>query len=279
MKAVILNYILLLILGCTQKKVQDATQSSLEGDRQNVLSQTKNDSLATEMSSYDETLLDSYRYEIIRDIINERKSTEWGKLDSIFEEGSQGRMFLSKNLYYSRDSTVKIFTYGFESCGAYCGSIEWTSWLHFKTKTNEKIIKTSIAEVEQIHKLSENEYLIIDRSWSRPFSVLTYQILSAKQVFLKDGKITFRRLNKWKSLSNELLEFSHPSIIENDTLPFPFIKFDTISKILSFGYGSNDRYPEPYKNDTFYFGTLKYKKGTFHFIKIDTICSKRNDVE
>ena len=207
------------------------------------------------LSKTDSLILDKYKYELEKEYVDDADSMTREQLDSIFYEGKTS--FPASDVVYSPDNSFKIFTIELEGCGAYCNS-EWHSWLHFNLKGKEKIKKVDFTEIDTIYKLPDNKYLIIEKSWGRPASVLTVFCLDAQLVsFSPDSMI----IHPIKYNHQDHLGFCQENSVQSEKEPF--IKYNKDKKLLTYYYGKNYAYSNGIDTDTLREGQFKYIKGQF----------------
>ncbi|WNJ17888.1 hypothetical protein [Pontibacter sp. G13] len=206
-------------------------------------------------SNPDSLILEAYMSSIKKEFVGEEESLTTRELDSMFYEANQH--IVDQQVNYSPDSTFKIFTIEVEGCGAYCNST-WYSWIHFDLLGNEQSTKIDLNLVEAIYPLSDRKYLIVDRSWGRAASVLTFSCMGTKLIsYSADGLI----IHPIAYRSQDHFGFCQEEGIE--MLNAPFIQFDPNTEWLDYRYGNNYLYSHGMDVDTVRQGQFRYVNGQF----------------
>lgn len=207
----------------------------------------------------DSILLKRYEYQIIGDYLEE-------EIDSLSKEEInemhwKNRVGIAgRKVAYAPDNSFKIFVLELHSCGAYCNPLYY-SWIHYNLKGKEVIKEAEFEEIDTIHKLPDNKYLIIDYSWARPAGVLTVGCMGAKVIsFPSDSLIvhSFEYPEKY-SYNNIFFGFCQEHVVEEDF----YIEYDKNKETLNYKYGNNYSYSQGIDTDTIRTGYFKYKDGVF----------------
>ncbi|WP_130736684.1 hypothetical protein [Flavobacterium sp. J27] len=216
----------------------------------------------------DSLILVNYKYEVIKDYIEDTDSMSREHIDSILSENRIN--IVNSNVFYSPDNSFKIFTIEMESCGAYCNS-DWKSWIHFNLKEKEKIKQIDFTTIDTIYKLPDHNYLIIDNSSRRPASVMTVYCETAHLIsFSLDSIITHAIV---KSKQENYFGFCQENGVNMEESPY--IKYDADKKLLTYQYGNNYLYSQGLDIDTIRQGELKYINGQFVFEKENITVNNR----
>ena len=203
-----------------------------------------------QLSKADSLILDNYKNELEKEYVEDADSMTREQLDSIFYEGRTS--FPASGVVYSPDNSFKIFTIELESCGAYCNS-EWHSWIHFNLKGKEKIKKVDFTAIDTIYKLPDNKYLIVEKSWGRPASVLTVFCLEAVLVSFSTDSLIIHPI---KYNNQNHFGFCQENGVQSEKEPF--IKYNKDKKLLTYYYGNNYAYSKGIDTDTLREGQFKY---------------------
>ena len=194
--------------------------------------------------------------------------TPW-EVDSLFYEENQN--ILAQEVHYAPDSSFKIFTIEVEGCGAYCNST-WYSWLHYNLLGTEQSMEVNLSAIEAIHVLPDNKYLVIDRSWGRPASVLTVSCLGARLLSFSGDSLNFHPI----AYRNQAqLDFCQENGTELDI--GPYLTYDPATATLSYGYGNNFLYSQGIDIDTIRQGHFQYIAGNFVLQQEAVIVNNRQD--
>jgi len=207
------------------------------------------------ISNTDSLILENYKFEIKKGYIEGSDGMTKDEVDSIFSELPAN--FADSKVAYSPDKSFKIFTIEVEECGAYCNS-EWYSWIHFNLNSNETVVKVEFKTIDTIFKLPDNKYLIIDKSWDRPASVMTESCINANVISFSSNSLIIHPI---KYQLSEYFGFCQENGVETETAPY--IKYNEDKKKLFYYYGNNYGYPNGPDIDTIRQGYFKYIKGQF----------------
>jgi hypothetical protein len=217
-------------------------------------------------ANLDSLLLEKYFYEIKKSYVPDADSMPPEVVDSIFHDNRLN--IIDGKITYSPDSSFKIFVVETESCGAYCNS-EWYSWIHFNLNKSETIINAdfdnsdnNFTTIENIYTLPDNKYLIIQRSYGRPASVLTVSCIQTKLISFSEDSMIIHPIKYGKENS---FGFCQENLV--DLGDKPYIIYDDEKKILVYHYGNNYAYPNGYDVDSIRLGQFKYYNGQFVFEK------------
>jgi hypothetical protein len=231
----------------------------------NSTAQSGNEEILTKADSL---LLVKYRNEVIRSQGSEEDSTST-------EEDIQASWGNSRIDYgvikYAPDNSFKIITFIFESCGAYCNS-EWYSWIHYNLKGKEQVRKIHCGSIDTIYQLPGKKYLIIDRYGSRPAGVLTVDCMSTYLIsFEGDSLITYPIEYRGK----QSFEFCQENGVDIDN--DHYIRYDSVSKMLSYHYANNFAYSNELDLDTIRQGQFIFINGSF-ILEKETIRAQDNRI-
>ncbi|WP_291117906.1 hypothetical protein [Flavobacterium sp. UBA6135] len=208
----------------------------------------------------DSLLLAKYKYEILKDYVEDAEALTTEQIDSVLYESRIS--IANSKVFYAPDHSFKIFTIEIEGCGAYCNS-EWKSWIHYNLTGKENSEEVDFTTIDTIYKLPDHNYLIIDKSGRRPASVLTVYCERAHLIsFSSDAMITHAI---GTSKQETYFGFCQENGVEMDESPY--IKYNADKKLLTYHYGNNYAYSQGIDNDTIRQGQLKYVNGQFVFEK------------
>ncbi len=175
--------------------------------------------------------------------------------------------YFDAKVIYSSDSLLKIFTFSGKAYFAYFTSIS-KSYLHIlnKKKQTLKIIEDNFDEIKAIHKLSENNYLILEKSEEKISAVHYISSLSAKWLTLSKNKqsIKFNQID----LEKEKLTFSTSKYDLDYTLGTD-ISYNTKTHQLVFEYDLMEESENENDFEPTHFMRISYewKNGIFILLK------------
>lgn len=217
---------------------------------------------ARPISKSDSLTIDKYIFEIEKGYVENADSMPRDQVDSVF---SEYRLSIADaQVSYSADSSFKIFVIELEGCGAYCNP-QWFSWTHFNLKGKEVIKKAdflnasnNFTTIDSIYKLPDNKFLVVEKSWARPASVLTVFCMDTKLISFTTDSLIIHPI-KYRGADN--FAFCQENGVQSDKQPF--IKYNQDKKLLTYYYGNNYAYSRGVDSDTLRQGQFKYIKGQF----------------
>lgn len=170
----------------------------------------------------------------------------------------------SGSVFYAPDKKFKILTITGESCGAYCNSF-WNSKII--TVKGKRTKEFDIRQVQQIFRLPDGKYLVLEVSGSRPASVYTVSTNSATIIgFEKDSiyrypfEYTYPIYDNYKDSLKLTFSQEHYLFTEQ------YLKYDPKTKKLSYQYANNFSICCEIDSSYLFKGEFQYEKGEFKLL-------------
>ncbi|MBU0486999.1 MAG: hypothetical protein KKD31_03500 [Bacteroidetes bacterium] len=221
----------------------------------------------------DSLLMEKHKLEIKRDWVMESELLSDEQVDSAFKENNAS--ITDARLVYSPDSTFKVFCFQITGCGAHC-SESWDAWIHYNLKEEEMVSKAGFNTVDDIFKLENNRYLLIE-SWSNR-EVYVYPCMTARMLSFFSN-----------AAAPPYIEYSEVTVVSfcdtrmNAATDFHSMSFNREKLILDFHYGISftDDWDDNTRKytvdaDTLYSGQYRYDSGRFVMQKMDHYVFDRN---
>ncbi len=207
------------------------------------------------ISAEDQVILDLYILQLFQEYFDVDSTTPRDELDRIAREDNM--RIANADVTYSPDSLFKIFVVEFEGCGAYCNS-SWYSWIHCDLGQGPRVMEAEFSTVESIHRLPDENYLVITSSHARPASVLTVQCMNVDLVLLREGSLVVSSSDEQEQLGFGFCQENGVEMSDG-----PYIEYNDKSQVLEYLFGNNYAYSHGLDIDTIYQGSFRYTSGGF----------------
>jgi len=257
---------LLSLIGCQSNPIQRSIKKAKPSSslsKSHILP-----SKALTKAQLDSFIINKYIVQIKQEYVED--STLVGeRLDSAFEAENEGRVHIGETrVVYSPDSAFKIFTIEVESCGSYCNS-EYKTYIHYTRDKKELIKAVEYALVTEIHKPSDQNYLLIESAIERPVAAAApVTCKTARHIaFNKDSLIVYPIRYKGE---DKLMLCDDP-----DSFNLLSLKYNAKAKSLIYKYASTHFDDLGKGIDTIRTGSFKYLDYRFLLQKEKVVIERR----
>lgn len=168
-------------------------------------------------------------------------------------------------LFWAPDSAFKIMVVEGEGCGAYCNPF-WESRLI--TATGLQVNTLNFTQIDTIHQVSHDAYLVIQSHFGRPAGFFTVTGKSA--IMLRLNKDSVNQIPipynhpKWGSNMDESYETGRFSFDQEHFLDYPLdLSYDGKYRTIRFKYATDFEYCCGIDSAWSYEGEFKFKSDTF----------------